>query len=315
MPSVSIIVPVYNVEKYLPKCIESIMDQTFTDFELLLIDDGSPDNSGKICDEYGIRDSRIRVFHTANRGVSSARNLGIEQAQGKWVTFVDSDDWLDRKCLEICANRFDEADVIRFSMSLIGENSDDIIIKHIKTDCNRKEYIEALIAREAILGVCGGFYKMSLFRDYKIRFSPEYTNGEDWLVQCKLILKSQNLMLLDQALYFYNRANDSSCTNVFKFAQHLSAIRVMNEIIRITEGVILNTKHNKALSKGKCMLIYDFLASKIITNKKVQHEEMQMYRNEASLSFEEIRAGTHSLKETLLLRVYISILGRLLFYF
>lgn len=91
-PKISVIVPVYNVEKYLPRCIDSILSQTFTDFELLLIDDGSTDNSGKICDEYAKHDSRIMVFHKENGGVSSARNIGLDNAKGKWITFSDSDD-------------------------------------------------------------------------------------------------------------------------------------------------------------------------------------------------------------------------------
>lgn len=91
-PKVSVIVPVYNVEKLLQRCIDSILAQTFTDFELLLIDDGSKDKSGEICDEYAAKDSRIRVFHKQNGGVSTARNIGIDKAQGEWIYFVDSDD-------------------------------------------------------------------------------------------------------------------------------------------------------------------------------------------------------------------------------
>lgn len=93
-PTISVIVPVYNVEKYLTRCIDSILSQTFTDFELLLIDDGSTDNSGKICDEYAKQDSRIRVFHKENGGVSSARNLGLDNAKGNWICFCDSDDYV-----------------------------------------------------------------------------------------------------------------------------------------------------------------------------------------------------------------------------
>ena len=94
IPKISVIVPVYNVEKYLPRCIDSILAQTFTDFELLLIDDGSKDRSGEICDEYAKKDGRIRVFHKENGGVSSARNLGLDNAKGDWICFCDSDDWL-----------------------------------------------------------------------------------------------------------------------------------------------------------------------------------------------------------------------------
>lgn len=94
-PKISVIVPVYNVEKYLRRCIDSILAQTFTDFELLLIDDGSKDNSRDLCDGYAMKDERVRVFHKKNGGVSSARNLGLDNAKGEWVSFVDADDYLD----------------------------------------------------------------------------------------------------------------------------------------------------------------------------------------------------------------------------
>ena len=99
-PAISVIVPVYKVEPYLHCCLDSILAQTFTDFELLLIDDGSPDQSGAICDEYAIKDSQIRVFHKENGGVSSARNLGLDNARGEWVTFVDADDMIQPDFLE-----------------------------------------------------------------------------------------------------------------------------------------------------------------------------------------------------------------------
>lgn len=98
--TVSIIVPVYNVEQYLHKTIGSVCEQTYSNWELILVNDGSKDQSGSICDAYAEKNSRIRVFHTVNQGVSSARNLGIENACGKWVTFLDSDDYLNRNCLE-----------------------------------------------------------------------------------------------------------------------------------------------------------------------------------------------------------------------
>lgn len=91
-PLISIIVPIYNAESTLNRCIDSIINQSFDDWELLLIDDGSKDQSGKICDEYATKDSRIKVFHKENGGVSSARNLGLDNALGKWITFIDSDD-------------------------------------------------------------------------------------------------------------------------------------------------------------------------------------------------------------------------------
>ena len=90
MPKISVIVPVYNAEPYLRQCVDSILSQTFTDFELLLIDDGSTDHSGVICDGYANLDSRVKVFHTTNKGLSAARNLGIENTSADWITFIDS---------------------------------------------------------------------------------------------------------------------------------------------------------------------------------------------------------------------------------
>ncbi len=105
-PKISVIVPVYNVEQYLPRCIDSILAQTFTDFELLLIDDGSRDNSGKICDEYAEKDSRIRVFHKENGGVSSARNVGLDNTCGEYVSFIDSDDWIGPSFLPLIPQHY-----------------------------------------------------------------------------------------------------------------------------------------------------------------------------------------------------------------
>lgn len=101
MPKISIIVPVYKVEKYLHRCLDSIVAQTFTDWECILVDDGSPDGSGKICDEYAEKDGRFKVFHQENQGVSAARNKGLDNAKGEWIGFVDSDDWVSKEYFQI----------------------------------------------------------------------------------------------------------------------------------------------------------------------------------------------------------------------
>ena len=111
---ISIIVPVYNTEKYLRRCIDSVLAQTYQDFELLLIDDGSKDSSGAICDEYAAQDARVRVFHKENGGVSSARNVGLDNARGEWITFVDADDWIESDMLELLLRKGEEtgADIV-----------------------------------------------------------------------------------------------------------------------------------------------------------------------------------------------------------
>ena len=99
-PAISIIIPVYNAENYLRRCIESVLSQSFTDFELILMDDGSKDKSPQICDEYASQDTRVQVIHKANGGVSAARNDGLDIAKGEYVTFIDSDDWVEREYLQ-----------------------------------------------------------------------------------------------------------------------------------------------------------------------------------------------------------------------
>ena len=105
---ISIIVPIYNVEKYLRQCLDSIMNQTYQNFECLLINDGSPDNSANICREYVDKDSRFKYFEKENGGVSSARNLGIEYSKGEYITFIDSDDWVDSDYLELLYMKINE---------------------------------------------------------------------------------------------------------------------------------------------------------------------------------------------------------------
>ena len=104
MAEISVIVPVYNVDNYIEQCVESVVNQKYSDFELLLIDDGSKDRSGKICDRYAENDARIKVVHQQNKGVSVARNVGVALSTGKYITFLDSDDWLDQDFLETAVN-------------------------------------------------------------------------------------------------------------------------------------------------------------------------------------------------------------------
>lgn len=144
-PQISIIVPVYNVADYLPKCIESILAQTFTDFELILINDGSPDKSPQICDHYASQDSRVRVIHKKNGGVSEARNCGLDIARGKYIGFADSDDWLAHDMFELLYNLSEKHDA---DISICGH--------YVVTDDSTEplyEYFEGEIIYSNVEGV------------------------------------------------------------------------------------------------------------------------------------------------------------------
>lgn len=202
MPQISVIVPVYNTEKYLHRCIDSILAQTFTDFELLLVDDGSTDSSGEICNEYAAKDSRVRVFHKANGGVSSARNLGLDNAKGEWITFVDSDDELTAFFSMVTG--LGNEDICIFPYMVLSNNSylqpqildDDIL--------NKKE-LDVFIRTYSIRGILktswGKFYKKSKISS--LRFEKEMRVGEDQLFLLQYLSKVESCRTFSTPLYIY----------------------------------------------------------------------------------------------------------------
>ena len=181
-PKLSVIVPVYKVEKYLVRCIDSILAQTFVDFELLLIDDGSPDKSGDICDEYACKDTRIRVFHKENGGVSSARNLGLENVRGNILTFIDADDWIDVDCFEngVCIMDRDDLDILQYSYKMIREQ-DGCVISVRNYECVPLGWREFVRTDHYIVCVGGNFIRSSIVKTYRLRFDEALHLAEDQL--------------------------------------------------------------------------------------------------------------------------------------
>ena len=214
MPKVSIIVPVDKAEAYLHRCVDSILAQTFTDWELLLIDDGSPDKSGEICDEYAMSDNRIRVFHKKNGGVSSARNIGLNNACGDWTTFVDSDDFLDISSIKIMyelTNRYD-SDLYCFKYRISNEN--DVILNKFdiqkSTICNmsKDSMIKKILTYQTN---CGPFAK--LFRTEKVKkhkFDETLRIGEDLLLNLSYITNLQKAIIHSDACVYNYYMNTQS---------------------------------------------------------------------------------------------------------
>lgn len=224
-PILSIIVPVYNVEQYLSRCIDSILSQSFTDFELLLVDDGSTDGSGSICDTYAEKDARIRVFHKDNGGVSSARNVGLDNAKGEWIYFMDSDDELKANGLKIMADCIsDDVDMV-----LAG-------FEEYYEDGNLKYSIplrvkELLAPSESVL-ICYekysryyrylGYLWIRLFRknkidDNAIRFDESIAVKEDTLFIVQYLCSSIGKTLFTtEPIYKYYRRSSSVMTSLWK---------------------------------------------------------------------------------------------------
>ena len=200
---ISIIVPVYNVEKYLQRCIESILAQTFPDFELLLIDDGSKDKSGEICDNYALKDKRIKVFHKQNGGVSSARNYGLHEAQGEWITFIDSDDWV---CADYLSSFTTDSDLC-VQGYYCGENAiryDKIFIDH-----NPGAYY---LYKGYVFGPYCKLFRLSIIKEGHILFDETMAFGEDILFLMEYIILCNTMRVVNACGYHYIPYRENSLT-------------------------------------------------------------------------------------------------------
>lgn len=220
---ISIIVPVYNAEQYLSKCIESIIVQTYKNWELLLIDDGSPDNSGEICDEYAKRDNRIRVFHKSNGGVSSARNLGLEMALGEWVTFVDADDWISNNFIE------------NLYKPILSDNTIEFVQGGCTNYINNKiagieQQYEYLVSTEPIYVfnhfrglTVSKLFKLNIIRTSELKFDEQMYTTEDMAFTLDYILHITKYCFISEVGYYY-RHNPNSLTHSKKIKPYNVAL-------------------------------------------------------------------------------------------
>lgn len=204
---VSVIVPVYNVEKYITICVESILRQTYKNLEIILVDDGSTDNSGKICDSYSSKDCRIMVIHKENGGLSDARNVGIDHAKGDYLILVDSDDYINSKMIEIMlsnAIRF-ESDIVACEYKKVkDDNGAEEIKKNVETlRYSNKQTLVKLYSGElseiSFIAVCK-LYKREMFGDIEFPVGRYY---EDTFTTHKLINKAKDVVIVREGLYYY----------------------------------------------------------------------------------------------------------------
>ena len=217
MPELSIIVPVYKVEKYLPRCIDSILAQTFGDFELILIDDGSPDGCGRICDEYARKDKRIVVIHQKNMGVSAARNAGLDIAHGRYIGFVDSDDWIEPQMYEVMMDAIRENGA---DMAVCGVRYADEDGKFTRADMlsegvySRDGLLEDVFAMPNRLGggCCNKVFDASKIAS--VRFKVGMTIAEDALYLFDCFMRIDGAVKIGDALYnVYERCGSATRTD------------------------------------------------------------------------------------------------------
>lgn len=236
-PLISVIVPVYNIEQYIERCLKSIIKQTYVHLEIILVDDGSTDCSGKICDDYSQKDKRIRVIHKNNGGLSDARNVGIDVAQGEYLSFIDGDDFIQKNMIEYLLNKMltHTADISVCSYKVVyGGCETDTFPKQSGNDIILDSYhaMEAILTTRKYGSVMAWnkLYKRELFEQSKIRY-PVNRLHEDVFVTYKLYYYSTKIVYSDIPLYFYYQRHDSITGKGFSIKQMEDILASANETL------------------------------------------------------------------------------------
>lgn len=287
-PEISIIVPVYNVENYLEKCIDSILNQTFKNFELILVDDGSTDRSGEICEKYKDNDSRVRVFHNINKGVSFSRNFGINKAIGNYLMFCDSDDFVSETWIEelykyilLYPNSWINCNIYRMDydtkeVSIIDNYLDNLAIIDIS------EYYKTI--RLGISGsVCNKIFNKKIINKFRIYFNDSISYGEDVEFTIDYLKYTDKIIIINKPLYYYVRYKEDTLSkkyfeNKLDLLKHIYIIRkpfidykymneFSNEYFYLFSSTLNDNVKNK---KGKNLLKSIIYNQNLINSKEFQ---------------------------------------------
>ena len=231
---ISVIVPVYNVEQYLERCVDSIINQTYTNLEIILVNDGSTDNSGKLCDELAKKDERIRVIHKENGGLSDARNRGIDEAESDLVGFIDSDDYIDSDMYEVLLKNLNntDADLSMCALYDVYNNTPEAQVTNKETWELSSEQAIKMVMEAKILSVTAvnKLYRKSLFSDLKFEVGKI---AEDAFIMIKLLDKCEKIVATNEKKYYYVHRENSITTQKFstKFLNVIEAYEQNSNII------------------------------------------------------------------------------------
>lgn len=275
-PKVSIVVPVYNVEYYLPRCVDNLLQQTYTNIEVVLVDDGSSDNSASICDGYAQKDSRVKVIHKENGGVSAARNSGIDNISGEWVAFIDSDDWLETDAIEGLVELTDgkQVDMVIAGYNIVNDSES-------RCPCTDTRKTEILSRDEALtemfrpkdypyLGyVAGKLYRADIIKSKSIRFDNELSYNEDRLFCVTYLCAVTNKVAYTTrpAYNYYQRKGSlmnslSNCYNPKYLSDFNAYLKMLNEVKQIKTNIPIK----RWVKTGLC-LSYKTIINMMISGK------------------------------------------------
>lgn len=264
-PDISVIVPVYNAEGYIHRCVDSLLQQTYSNFEIILVDDGSPDGSGAICDEYAQKDSRVKVIHKENGGVASARQLGIDNAKGEYTIHADPDDWVEPTMLEQLCNKAKATDA-------------DMVICDFWVDCEQQNIYRTQQptsnSADAVLDdllfnrMHGALWNKLIKRDCYSKFKVSFVAGlnycEDYLVCVKLLQRGIKVAYLNKAFYHYDQiVNSNSITRNYTLKIYRQRVLFIDELKRV-----LNEKYSEGILKNEANVAMECLSYKVLTKKE-----------------------------------------------
>ncbi len=252
---VSVIVPIYNVDKYLARCIDSILLQTYQNLEIILVNDGSPDKCGEICDAYAQKDNRIVVIHKVNGGLSSARNAGIEKATGNFIAFVDSDDWVDKEYIgklrdALIENTADMAACL-FCRTKSEKPQRQFFSKNIEIITENKFF--GVLSEKSYAGyACNKLFKRDIIINNYLRFDEKIFNGEDFPFALEYIQYVNKVVFIKQDLYFYF-FNENGIMNTIRLNERFLTILYARE--KALDFLLLNAPNCYDICKASYLSI------------------------------------------------------------
>lgn len=276
MPEVSVIVPVYNVEKYLPKCLESLINQTFKDIEIICVNDGSTDGSADILRSFADKDNRIRIVNKENGGLFSARHDGMKYINGKYVIFVDSDDWVSENLIEKCLNAAadDNPDVVVFGAFSVREKNGKIVYKRGGYDYSK---IPEKFNRKNIFKypptAWSKMYRYEFIKEHNIRFQ-EIKNGEDQLFFIHAMLCANKIKVVRENLYFYIKSRAGAITAVNKKTS-LSPVYNVYEIDNLLDSLRIDEDY-------KIFILGKYFAKSLTWYTKAREDISEQFYNEVA---------------------------------
>lgn len=256
-PSISIIIPAYNAEKHLSRCLNSLILQTEKNYEAIIVNDGSSDKTGQIADEYKANDNRFRVIHTRNVGVSKARNVGLDNSNGKYITFLDSDDYLQQNYLETLIKTDEKYDIVCTNSIMKCEES-GIALSSINYQCSdyflsAEENLETIITNGALEYVWSKRYKKEIIDGHNIRFKEDVTIGEDTIFFAEYLAKSNTLNLTNETSYIYMKSTyGASNLDCSFYEKILKANNIIHNILTTKYKKL----HNSTIWKKRVFNIY-----------------------------------------------------------